>query len=101
MNGLQAMPDGGTLAITTSYLTVGFRESIPEGQILIRVQDEGSGIPDGLRQKVFEPFFTTKTGGTGLGLAICNSIVKRYNGEIGINQADKGGTEVSILLPVK
>ena len=101
MNGLQAMPEGGTLSIKTSYVIAGAHESFSDGRILIRVEDEGAGIPTGLREKVFEPFFTTKTGGTGLGLAICNSIVKRYNGEVGIDQAGKGGTEVKIYLPVK
>lgn len=101
MNGLQAMPEGGTLAIKTSYLMPEAHEFISDGRILIRVEDEGTGIPTDVRQKVFEPFFTTKSGGTGLGLAICNSIVKRYNGEIGITETDSGGTEVSIFLPVR
>jgi signal transduction histidine kinase len=69
-------------------------------RMLIQVVDEGPGIPTQLRQKVFEPFFTTKAGGTGLGLAICNSIVKRYNGEIWIEQARSGGAEVKISLPI-
>ncbi|MFC1635966.1 ATP-binding protein, partial [Planctomycetota bacterium] len=101
MNGLQAMPEGGTLLIKTSYLAATAHDSLLDGRILIRIEDEGAGIPAGLRQRVFEPFFTTKTGGTGLGLAICNIIVKRYNGEIGIAEADRGGTEVIISLPLR
>ena len=101
MNGLQAMPKGGTLWIKTSYVAAGTHNVMSDGRILIRIEDEGDGIPTGLRQRVFEPFFTTKTGGTGLGLAICNSIVKRCNGEIGIDQAGRGGTEVNISLPVR
>ena len=69
------------------------------GRILIRIEDEGLGIPSDLQRRVFEPFFTTKAGGTGLGLAICNSIVKRYNGEIGIDQSGNGGSQVRISLP--
>jgi signal transduction histidine kinase len=76
-------------------------EFISDGRVLIRVEDEGAGIPADIRKRVFDPFFTTKSGGTGLGLAICNSIVKRYNGEIGIAETDRGGTEVSIFLPVR
>jgi signal transduction histidine kinase len=72
-----------------------------DGRMMIQIGDEGAGIPAGSRQKVLEPFFTTKAGGTGLGLAICNSIVKRYNGEIWIEEASGGGTEVRISLPVK
>jgi len=101
MNGLQAMPEGGTLLIEASYGIAGSHDSTSDGRILIRVEDEGAGIPAGLRQRVLEPFFTTKAGGTGLGLAICNSIVKRYNGEIWMDQASGGGTEVRISLPVR
>ena len=93
MNGLQSMPEGGLLLIKASRIAGSDR-------MLIQVGDEGPGIPADLRQKVFDPFFTTKAGGTGLGLAICNSIVKRYNGEIWIEQTKSGGTEVKISLPV-
>jgi signal transduction histidine kinase len=93
MNGLEAMPEGGLLLIKACCIAGSER-------MLIKIEDEGPGTPDNLRQKVFEPFFTTKAGGTGLGLAICNSIVKRYNGEIWIEQAKGGGTQVQISLPV-
>jgi signal transduction histidine kinase len=93
MNGLEAMPEGGLLLIKVCSLGGSER-------MLIQIEDEGPGIPAEQRQKVFEPFFTTKAGGTGLGLAICNSIVKRYNGEIWIEQAKDGGTQVQISLPI-
>lgn len=93
MNGLQSMPEGGLLIIKACCVADSER-------VLIQIEDEGSGIPADLRQRVFEPFFTTKSGGTGLGLAICNSIIKRYNGEIWVEQAKDGGTEVRISLPV-
>ncbi len=101
MNALQAMPKGGTLSIKTNQLTEG-GPGYTSGfnRLLIRVEDEGAGIASDLHDKVFEPFFTTKAGGTGLGLAICNSIVKRYNGEIWVKKAKSGGTEVNIALPV-
>ena len=99
MNGLQAMPEGGLLLIKACCL---IEDSVAGSErILIQIEDEGPGIPANLRQKVFEPFFTTKAGGTGLGLAICNSIVKRYNGEIWIEQAEGGGTEVKFSLPIR
>jgi len=101
MNGLQAMPEGGLLLVKARCTVERTHDSIASSErILIQVIDEGPGIPANLRQKVFEPFFTTKAGGTGLGLAICNSIVKRYNGEIWIEQAGSGGTEVKISLPI-
>ncbi|MBA7607556.1 Adaptive-response sensory-kinase SasA [subsurface metagenome] len=101
MNALQAMPKGGTLSIKTNQLTEG-GPGYTSGfnRLLIRVEDEGAGIASNLHDKVFEPFFTTKAGGTGLGLAICNSIVKRYNGEIWVKKAKSGGTEVNITLPI-
>ena len=100
MNGLQAMPEGGMLLIKACCLVEEAHDFIAGSErMLIQIEDEGPGIPANLRQKVFEPFFTTKVGGTGLGLAICNSIVKRYNGEIWIKQARGGGTEVRISLP--
>jgi len=101
MNALQAMPKGGTLSIKTHQLTDG-GPGYTSGfnRLLIQVEDEGAGIASDLHDKVFEPFFTTKAGGTGLGLAICNSIVKRYNGDIWVKKAKSGGTEVNITLPV-
>jgi signal transduction histidine kinase len=101
MNALQAMPEGGTISIKTHQLTEG-GPNYTSGfnRLLIQVEDEGAGIVSDLHDKVFEPFFTTKAGGTGLGLAICNSIVKRYNGEIWVKKAKSGGTEVNIVLPV-
>jgi len=102
MNGLQAMPDGGTLLIKACRPAESGGDSVSAGErILIEVVDEGRGVPYNLRRKVFEPFFTSKAGGTGLGLAICNSIVKRYNGEIWIDQAEGGGANVKIALPVR
>jgi len=101
MNALQAMPKGGTLSIKTHQLTEGCPNYTSGfNRLLIQVEDEGAGIVSDLHDKVFEPFFTTKAGGTGLGLAICNSIVKRYNGEIWVKKAKSGGTEVNIALPV-
>ena len=101
MNALQAMPKGGTLSIKTHQLTEGGPgHTSGFNRLLIQVEDEGAGIASDLHDRVFEPFFTTKAGGTGLGLAICNSIVKRYNGEIWIKKAQSGGTEVNIALPI-
>jgi len=101
MNSLQAMPDGGTLSIRAHRSTEGGHDYTSGiNRILIQIEDEGAGIPSNIHEKIFEPFFTTKAGGTGLGLAICNSIVRRYNGEIWVEKAKSGGTEVKIALPV-
>ncbi len=101
MNSLQAMPKGGKLSIRAHQLTEGVHDyASGMNRILIEVEDEGPGIPSNMHEKIFEPFFTTKAGGTGLGLAICNSIVRRYNGEIWVERAKGGGIEVKIALPV-
>ncbi len=70
-------------------------------EILISVRDNGSGIPDKIRDKIFQPFFTTKpTGqGTGLGLSLSYDIVKAHGGEIKLITEEGKGTEFIILLP--
>ena len=105
VNGLQAMPRGGTMRIRMCRLpsALGGPESgrargVSGDGVLIEVTDEGPGIPRELREKVFDPFFTTKAGGTGLGLAICRSIVQRYDGGIWIEEAEGGGTTVKVAL---
>jgi len=72
--------------------------------IEIRVQDNGNGIPESIREKIFQPFFTTKpTGqGTGLGLSLAYDIVtKGHGGEIKVNTKENGGTEFITQLRIK
>lgn len=71
--------------------------------ILIRVRDNGSGIPDEVREKIFTPFFTTKPAGegTGLGLSLSHDIIKAHGGEIKINSKNGNGTEFLIRLPIE
>ena len=71
------------------------------GPSLLRVRDEGPGIPPELREKVFERFFTTVnplTGrrGTGLGLSIVKSIAARYRARIELDDVPNGGTSVTV-----
>ena len=70
--------------------------------IQISVTDNGSGIPDNIKEKIFQPFFTTKpTGsGTGLGLSLSYDIVKAHGGEIKVQTKEGEGTEFIIQLPV-
>jgi len=73
-----------------------------EGQIVIGVKDNGTGMPESVRQKIFQPFFTTKpTGaGTGLGLSLSYDIVtKGHNGTLAVSSQEGQGTEFSITLP--
>ncbi|MDP2414469.1 ATP-binding protein [Daejeonella sp.] len=72
------------------------------GGIIITVRDNGSGIPDAIKDKIMQPFFTTKpTGeGTGLGLSLSYDIIKAYGGELKVETKDGEGSIFSIILPV-
>lgn len=71
-------------------------------KVEIKVSDNGSGIPEKIKDKIFQPFFTTKpTGsGTGLGLSLSYDIVKAHGGEIKVNSKEGEGTEFIVQLPV-
>jgi signal transduction histidine kinase len=92
-NALDAMPDGGTLAISSS---------IEGRQVILDFADTGPGLPEE-SEKVFEPFYTTKPlgQGTGLGLAICKDIVERYNGRLTGGNRQEGGAQFLIRIPVE
>jgi len=77
--------------------------SIENGQIIIKVKDNGVGIPDAIKDKIMQPFFTTKpTGeGTGLGLSLTyDMVVKGHGGGISINSIEGQGSEFIIDLPL-
>jgi signal transduction histidine kinase len=86
------MPDGGTVRVESSAR---------EAYHVLRVIDEGNGVPPAIRTRLFEPFFTTKSRGTGLGLATARRIVDRHHGEIAIECPASGGTVVTIHLPFR
>lgn len=90
-NGLQAMPDGGKLVISSRQSDTG---------ILIVITDSGHGISPDDMQKIYEPFFTTKARGTGLGLALSKKIIEEHNGSIDIKSSG-AGTTVTMVLPVE
>jgi len=71
-------------------------------QLIIAVKDNGSGIPDSIKEKIFQPFFTTKpTGqGTGLGLSLSYDIVKAHGGELKVETKEGEMSEFVILLPL-
>jgi len=90
LNAADAMPDGGT---------IGVKVDIDGDRMVIRVDDEGTGIPPELREKVFESFYTTKPTGTGLGLSVCYRIVSDHGGSIDIEGRERRGTSIVITLP--
>lgn len=73
-----------------------------DGQAVIRVRDNGSGIPADLRDHLFEPFFTQRREGrgSGLGLAVVYAIVRQHSGEITVDSAPGEGTCISVHLPL-
>ncbi|NVB76952.1 MAG: HAMP domain-containing protein [Kofleriaceae bacterium] len=104
LNAVQAMPDGGSLAVETRLLTrtrPGLEGSAEQAFVTFSVRDTGKGVPDDIRDKIFDPFYTTKegTGGTGLGLAVCSGIVKEHDGWIDLESNEGGGTVFRVYLP--
>jgi two-component system, NtrC family, sensor kinase len=74
-----------------------------DGQVVVKVKDNGNGIPDAIKDKIMQPFFTTKpTGeGTGLGLSLSYDIVvKGHGGMIQVNSKEGDGSEFIIKLPI-
>ena len=66
----------------------------------IRVSDNGTGIPDYMKDKVFTPNFTTKNSGTGLGLAISANMIDTFNGRIYFETEENIGTDFYIEIPL-
>jgi signal transduction histidine kinase len=69
-----------------------------EGGVLIRIVDDGAGIPEELMPKVFEPHFSSRTTGTGLGLAIVRRLVESWGGAVSLGSSPEEGTVVSLAL---
>jgi PAS domain S-box-containing protein len=103
-NAVHAMPEGGTLSITTraerlaeTHREPGSREACHfyagDTVVMVEIEDTGGGIAPEIMRKIFDPFFTTKaTGkGTGLGLAIVKRIIALHCGEIEIGNRPEGG----------
>ncbi len=96
VNACEAMKKGGQIVISEE-------ETIerPSGRmVVIRVSDNGPGIPGPLVDKVLQPFFTTKEEGTGLGLSIASRIIEEHGGRLNLTSTEGMGTSFTITLPV-
>ncbi|MBN1180008.1 MAG: GAF domain-containing protein [Anaerolineae bacterium] len=93
LNAVDAMPDGGTLRVSTQLSE--------DGWLVATFSDTGHGIPPDHVDRIFEPFFSTKEGGTGLGLAVSYNVVTRHQGTITVESALGGGSTFTVRLPVQ
>ncbi len=109
VNARDAMPLGGKLTVGAENITVDAAFAArqpgakPGPHLLVRVRDNGTGIPLELLDKIFDPFFTTKAlgQGTGLGLATVLGIVRSHGGFITVDSIEKVGSEFAVYLPAR
>ena len=96
INARDAMPSGGLLRIETAS-----RSSTEGAQVVVRVVDNGTGIPASTLPRIFDPFYTTKDAGkgSGLGLATAFGIVAQHAGRIDVTSQVGHGTTFEVVLP--
>ncbi len=95
MNALESLPDRNHAVSLTVHA------DDPEQFVILRIRDQGVGIPTDELGKIFDPFFTTKgdTGGTGLGLSISHNIIRGHDGHIEARSRPGQGTTIDVRLP--
>ncbi|HEU5199855.1 MAG TPA: ATP-binding protein [Ktedonobacterales bacterium] len=102
LNARDAMPNGGELLLQTRIAQRQDSVVLAEKHLVVRVRDDGEGIPEEIRRRVFEPFFSTKGArrGTGLGLWVCQEIIRSHGGQIQVNSKLGKGTTFLVGLPL-
>jgi two-component system sensor histidine kinase PilS (NtrC family) len=103
LNAVQASGNGARVTVETRLATL---DEVPRGFVaggvaLLRVSDDGPGIPADLRDRLFEPFVTGRVGGSGLGLAIVQRAVLAHRGMVFVDSTPQAKTTFSVFLPVK
>jgi PAS domain S-box-containing protein len=109
VNARDAMPEGGTLTITTSNITLPspaeprLNDATPGDYVSLSVRDSGSGMPPDVLQRIFEPFFTTKKvgEGSGLGLSMVYGFIRQSSGYVLVDSRPDDGTTVTLYLPTE
>jgi PAS domain S-box-containing protein len=89
---MKAMETGKKIAIDSF---------VEDDHIVIQISDSGPGVPDEIKNKIFDPYFTTKHEGTGIGLSFCHRIITDHGGSLTVSDADLGGAEFRIEIPIK
>jgi CheY-like chemotaxis protein len=105
INAKDASPPGKTILVSVEEMKPANDSIAPaagaERKVLLRVKDEGSGMPPEVVEHIFEPFFTTKgERGTGLGLSTCFGLVRRAEGRIEVESKPGHGSCFSVVLPL-
>lgn len=90
-NAISAMPDGGTLTVSTQ---------LKGDTVELRITDTGVGMSDEILNKIFEPYFTTKDFGSGIGLTLVYKVVKEHMGDITVTSQEGKGSTFAISFPV-
>ncbi|MFP5276493.1 MAG: two-component system sensor histidine kinase NtrB [Acidobacteriota bacterium] len=103
-NGAQAMPEGGSLEVVLEQEHAAGRNGNSANSggdwALLRIRDQGPGIPDDIREKIFNLYFTTKTGGSGIGLAMTYRILQLHQGSVEVQSKIGEGTEFRLRIPL-
>jgi signal transduction histidine kinase len=90
-NGAQAMPEGGSLRVVLEE---------DKKNAVLRIADEGVGIPEEIRDKIFDLYFTTKSEGSGIGLAMTYRILQLHHGSVEVQNNVSRGTEFVMRIPL-
>ena len=100
-NAEEASVAGSTITLRATNIWLDETDgSLPSGPYLqLAVEDQGSGIPAAIRDKIFDPYFSTKKFGGGLGLALAYATAQRHNGTIECRSNLDGGTTIELLIP--
>jgi signal transduction histidine kinase len=97
VNACEAMEGGGEIVIHEEVIRTGATATAA----VIRVSDNGPGVPDHLQEKIMQPFYTSKEEGTGLGLSIAVRIIEEHSGDLTVESQPGMGATFCITLPTK
>lgn len=103
LNAKQAIHGDGVIKISATEINLPENNPylLPTGKyVALKIENNGTGIPEKDIKRIFEPHYTTKIDGHGLGLAICHSIVKKHQGRIQVSSENDKSTKFEIFLPI-